>query len=168
MHWSHRTQYGRRNHSSHSRQKYRTSHRRIRQSVLLLHIRTHLHRRRKRNGLAQRIIQPRQRIRTVSSHGNLRSGMPHDRGMPWRRRHSKKFRRRTIHGTLCSIRQGPGIAGCRIAINDYGNQRRTRCRTQEGSRKYTHTQTHEMYSTFFCCFSHTHIIHIATILPFTT
>ena len=70
----------------------------------------YLHRRRQRHGGARRPAAAGHGVRAVPPHRHLWRGLPHHRRRARRRRLSRQFRGRALHGALCAQRQGPRLA----------------------------------------------------------
>ncbi len=88
------------------------------------------------NGMVARAGLPLQDMEFVQFHptGIYGSGVPHHRGRARRRRLSRQFRGRALHGALCAQRQGPGLTRRGLALHDPGDPRGTR----RGQRKRPH------------------------------
>ena len=91
-------QAGRRNDSPVPRPDHRARHRRLRPRLFLGHFRPHLHRRRQRDGAARRPAAAGHGVRAVPSDRHLWRGLPHHRGRARRRRLSRQFGGRALHG----------------------------------------------------------------------
>ncbi len=85
------------------------------------------------NAMTLRAGLPLQDMEFVQSppDGHLWIGLPDHRRRARRRRLPDQLGRRALHGALCAFSQGPGVARCRVALDDHGNPRRPRCRTQK-------------------------------------
>ncbi len=92
--------------------------RRLRPRVLLLHLRAHVHRRRRRHGAARRTAAAGHGIRAVPPDRHLRCGLPDHRGLAGRGRLPDEFRRRALHGALRAEREGPCVARRREPLDD--------------------------------------------------
>ena len=77
--------------------------RRLRPRLFLCDLRPHVHRRRQRHGFARRAAAAGHGVRAVPSDRHLRRGLPHHRGRARRRRLSRQFGRRALHGALCAL-----------------------------------------------------------------
>ena len=75
-------------------------HRRLRPRLFLRDQRPHLHRRRQRDGAARRPPAAGHGVRAVPPDRHLRRRLPDHRGRARRRRLSRQFRRRALHGAL--------------------------------------------------------------------
>ena len=78
----------------------------------------HLHRRRRRHGRARRPAAAGHGIRAVPPDRHLRRRLPDHRRRARRGRLSRQFRGRALHGALCAVGQGPGLARRRLALHD--------------------------------------------------
>ena len=107
--------------------------RRLRPRLRFLHLGAHLHRRRRRHGAARRPAAAGHGIHPVPPDRHLRLGLPRHRRRARRRRLSRQFRGRALHGALCAVRQGSRLARRRLALDDDRNPRRPRRRQEEGS-----------------------------------
>mmetsp|Transcript_27247 Transcript_27247/g.88057 ORF Transcript_27247/g.88057 Transcript_27247/m.88057 type:complete len:394 (+) Transcript_27247:733-1914(+) len=120
----HGSLHGRRHVASLQRGEHGLSHRGLRPSLLLLHFRAHLHRRRQCHGLTSWFSRGRSGIRPVPSDRHLRRGLPHHGRLPRRGRHPPEFRGRTLHGALRALRQRPRLPGRRFQVDDRRDTRR--------------------------------------------
>ena len=94
--------------------------------------RPHLHRRRQRDGAARRRAAAGHGVRAVPSDRHLRRRLPHHRGLARRRRLSRQFRGRALHGALRALGQGPRLARRRQPRDDDGDPRGPRRRQAQG------------------------------------
>ena len=106
--------------------------RRLWPRLFLRDLRAHLHRRRQRHGAARRRAAAGHGIRAVPPDRHLWRGLPDHRGLARRRRLSRQFRGRALHGALRALRQGPRLARRRQPRDDDGNPRGPRRRQAEG------------------------------------
>ena len=107
--------------------------RRLWPRLFLLHLGAYLHRRRQRHGAARRPAAAGHGIRAIPSDRHLRRRLPDHRRRARRRRLSRQFRRRALHGALCAVGQGPRLARRRLALDDDRDPRRPRRRQEQGS-----------------------------------
>ena len=84
--------------------------RRLRPYVFLLHVRAHLHRRRRRHGAACRSAAAGHGVRAVSPDRHLWRRLPDHRGRARRGRIPDQLDRRAVHGALRAEREGPRLA----------------------------------------------------------
>ena len=124
---------GRRHHPPLPRPQDYPGHRRLWPRLFLGHLGAYLHRRRQCHGVARRPAVAGHGIRAVPSDRHLWRGLPDHRRRARRRRLSHQFRRRALHGALCALRQGSGLARCRVALDDDRDPRRPRRRAAQGS-----------------------------------
>ena len=84
--------------------------------------------------MALRAGLPLQDMEFVQFHPDrhLRLGLPRHRRRARRRRLSRQFRRRALHGALCAVGQGSRLARRGLARDDHRNPRRPRRRQEEG------------------------------------
>src|SRR2546425_329567 len=71
-------------------------------------------------------------VRPVPPDRHLRLGLPRHRGRARRRRLSRQFRGRALHGALCALRQGPRLPRRGLARDDHRDARRPRRRQEKG------------------------------------
>ena len=114
-----RAQARRRHAASLPRPDHDPRHRRIWPRLCLLHLGAYLHRRRRRHGAARRPAAAGHGVRPVPPDRHLRLGLPRHRGRARRRRLSGQFGRRALHGALCAVGQGPGLARRGVARHDH-------------------------------------------------
>ena len=84
------------------------------------------------HGAARRPAAAGHGVRPVPPDRHLRFGLPRHRRRARRRRLSRQFRRRALHGALCALGQGPRLARRGVARDDHRNPRRPRRRQEEG------------------------------------
>ena len=97
-----------------------------------LHLRPHLHRRRRRHGAAGRPAPAGHGVRAVPSHRHLRRGRADHRRGARRGRLPHQFRGRAVHGALCPVRQGPGLPRRGLPLHDHRDPRRPGRGPEEG------------------------------------
>ena len=129
----HRAQARRRHAASFPGANHDSRDRRLRPRLRFLHLGAYLHRRRRRHGAARRPADAGHGIHPVPPDRHLRLGLPRHRGRPRRRRLSRQFRGRALHGALRAFRQGPRLPRRRLALDDDRNSRGPRRRQEEGS-----------------------------------
>ena len=128
----HRAQARRRHAASFPRADHDPRHRRLRPRLRFLHLGAYLHRRRRRHGAARRPAAAGHGIHPVPPDRHLRLGLPRHRGRPRRRRLSRQFRGRALHGALRPVSQGPRLPRRRLALDDHRDPRGPRRRQEEG------------------------------------
>ena len=101
-------------------------------AYFLLHLRPHLHRRRRRHGAARRPAAAGHGVRPVPPHRHLRRRLPDHRGCAGRGRIPDQFRGRAVHGALRSLGEGPRAARHGQPGHDHRNPRGPGRRSEEG------------------------------------
>ena len=84
------------------------------------------------HGAARRPAAAGHGIRPIPPDRHLRLGLPRHRRRARRRRLSRQFRGRALHGALCAVGQGPRLARRGLARDDHRDPRRPRRRQEEG------------------------------------
>ena len=106
--------------------------RRLWPRLFLRNVGAYLHRRRQRHGAARRPAAAGHGIRAIPSDRHLRRRLPDHRRRARRRRLSRQFRGRALHGALCAVGQGPRLARRGLALDDDRDPRRPRRRQEQG------------------------------------
>ena len=107
--------------------------RRLWPRLFLRDLGAYLHRRRQRHGAARRPAAAGHGIRAIPSDRHLRRRLPDHRRRARRRRLSRQFRGRALHGALCAVGQGSRLARRGLALDDDRNPRGPRRRQEQGS-----------------------------------
>ena len=106
--------------------------RRLRPRLFLGDLGAYLHRRRRRHGRARRAAAAGHGVRAVPPDRHLRRRLPDHRRRARRRRLSRQFRGRALHGALCAVGQGSCLARRGLALHDAGDPRGPRRRQEQG------------------------------------
>ncbi len=127
-----RAEARRRHAASLPRANHHSRDRRLWAHLSFLHRRPHPNRRRQRDGAARRPAAAGHGVRAIPPDRHLRRRLSRHRRRARRRRLSRQFRGRALHGALCALRQGSCVARRRFARDDHRNPRRPRRRQEEG------------------------------------